>query len=153
MGRLGHILLENHCYHITTATAGRARLFHDHRNALVVSNALQFLRSERAYLLGYVIMPDHLHALLVPRGDQTVSRLMQTIKGYTARVINELDGARGVLWQEGFYDRVIRTERHLRDAITYVHNNPVAAGIVERPEDYVFSSAHPDAQTDIAAFA
>lgn len=42
-------------------------------------DSLQFVRRGRAYLLGYAILPDHLHVLLIPRGRQTISGLMQGI--------------------------------------------------------------------------
>ncbi len=112
-------------------------------------DALQFLRRDSAYLLGYAILPDHLHAVLVPRDRQTISKLMQSIKGYSARVVNARQGWRGTLWQASFYDRVIRDEPQLVGTLEYLHRNPVVAGLVEAPETYPFSSAHPEAETDL----
>jgi hypothetical protein len=52
----------------------------------------------------------------------------------------------------GYHDRLISDEEQLRAAVEYIHKNPVAAGIVALEEDYPFSSARPDASTDIEAF-
>ena len=152
MSRLRRFLLENHCYHVSTATAGRQPVFSNAAAAQVVVDALRFLRRERAYVLAYAVMPDHIHVLLVPRAPQTVSSLMQSLKGFTSRAINAQLGRHGALWQESFYDRVIRGDQHLMEAIEYVHGNPVAAGLAQRPEDYPFCSAHPQSQTDLEQF-
>jgi putative transposase len=152
MGRLPRFLLEGHCYHVTTRTRDGAPVFRDPANARIIVDALQFLRHDRAYVLGYAILPDHLHAVLVPTGQQTVSKLMQSIKGYSARVVNARHGGSGALWQPGFYDRVIRDEVHLLDTLEYIHRNPVAAALAATPEEYPFSSAYPEANTDLEMF-
>ncbi len=152
MSKLLRFLLEGHCYHLTTRTRGGAPVFEDPANTMVLMEALQFVRRDRAFLLGHAILPDHLHAVVVPRGHYTISQIMQTVKGYTSRVINARNGERGALWQASFYDRVIRDEAHLMDTLEYIHRNPVAAGLVNMPEEYPFSSAHPEAQTDLASF-
>jgi len=152
MSKLRRYVIDNHCYHVTTKTKGNAPLFFDAATANVVMNALQFVRIDRAYLLGYALMPDHLHVILVPRGDQTISRLMRTIKGYASRVINSKQGGTGSLWQPSFHDRAIRNERHLLETLDYVHRNPIVAGLAASPEEYRFSSAYPEAETDLELF-
>jgi len=152
MSKLSRYVAENNCYHVTTKTKGNAPLFRDAANADIVVRALQFLRIDRAYLLGYVLMPDHLHVVLIPRGDQTISRLMRTIKGYVSRVINSERGATGSLWQPSFHDRVMRNERHLLETLDYIHRNPLVAGLVMSPEEYRHSPAHLEAQTDLELF-
>ena len=48
---------------------------------------------------------------------------------------------KGRVWQEGFYERTPRTVAELNRYIEYIHRNPVDAGLVERDEDYLYSSA------------
>jgi len=62
-----HIDLPGYCYHVTSVTHGRRPLFADGRRARMMVDALHFVRPERALLLGYVVMPDHLRAALAPR--------------------------------------------------------------------------------------
>lgn len=145
-------LIENQCYHVVTSTRNRLPLFRETASAKAVATALQFLRAERAYLIAYAVMPDHLHAVLVPRAPYNISRVMQSVKGYTARLLNERNGSRGPLWQRGFYDRMIRDEEQLLDTVNYVHMNPVAGGLAPDPEAYSYSSAGRDDEVDLALF-
>ena len=144
--------LENHCFHTISATRDRLPVFGDSENAEILLGALQFVRREKAFLLAYAILPDHLHLVIVPKVPFTVSQVMQSVKGYASRAVNLRNGDHGPLWQPGFYDRVIRDERHLGDVVHYVHMNAVEAGFAKHPEDYRFSSARPGAQTDLAAW-
>ena len=85
-------------------------------------------------------MANHVHLLILPR--VALSRLMQTLKGYTAREANKLLGRTGQrFWQAESYDRWVRDSREAERIRAYVENNPVKAGLVLRPEDYQWSSA------------
>ena len=152
MAKLHRFLLDNQCYHVVSATRGRAPVFLDPNCASVVVEAIQFVRRERAYVLAYVVMLEHLHVLLVPRDGTSVSQVMQSIKGYTARLVNKRMDRRGPLWQRSFYDRMIRDDRQLLETVNYVHANPVVAGLVENPEAYLYSSAGRSDLTDLGAF-
>ncbi|OAI41588.1 hypothetical protein AYO40_02955 [Planctomycetaceae bacterium SCGC AG-212-D15] len=67
---------------------------------------------------------------------------MQGIKGFTSHEINGLDQARGrVFWQDESYDHWVRDEEEMHRIIVYIENNPVAAGLCARPEDWPWSSA------------
>ncbi len=137
------------CYHVVSRTLDRRLLFAHPRNAAVLEDTLQFVRKERAYLLGYAIMPDHFHALLVPRPPHSLSGLLQTIKGYTSRMINRRSGTSGPLWQRSFFDRLIREEAQLLATVEYIHANPVRAGLVDDVEAYPWSSAGSEAKSDL----
>ena len=118
----------------------------------MVVEAIQFVRSKRAYVIAYVVMPDHLHALLVPREGTWISRLMQSIKGCTARLVNERLDRRGPLWQRSFFGRMIRDERQLLETVNYVHMNPVIAGLADQPDAYPYSSAGRDDLVDLGPY-
>ena len=143
---------EGECYHVSSVLRGRAQLLSFPVNAQSLVDALQFQRVERAYLLAYAIMPDHFHAVIAPKNPWAISQVVQSVKGYAARVINVRNGARGPLWQRSFYDRMIRDERQLFQTIEYVHMNPVVAGLVHAPEAYAFSSAGRPESVDLEAF-
>ena len=152
MTKLRRHLLQGHCYHVASTTHSRLPVFAHPAYARVVADALHFLRAERAYLLAYVVMPDHVHAVLVPREPYSLSSVMQSVKGYSARIINAKDGRRGPLWQQSFYDRVIRDEQQLLATIQYIHWNPVDSGLATVPEEYEFSSAYSGVETDLGLF-
>jgi len=85
-------------------------------------------------------MANHVHLLITPRTP--VPKLMQRLKGSTARRANEILRLTGRgFWQEESYDRWVRNEREFRRIQGYIEENPVRAGLVAVPEDYRWSSA------------
>ena len=91
-------------------------------------------------LASFVIMANHVHVLLLPK--VAASRLMKSLKGYTAREANRLLGRTGEpFWQRESYDHWVRDEAEWRRIVSYIENNPVKAGLVLQAEDYRWSSA------------
>jgi len=87
-------------------------------------------------------MPDHWHALLVPAQDDTLPRLMGALKVASTQAVNRNRDRRGKLWQFRYHDHAIRTVKEYHDALRYMHLNPVQKGLVQRPEDWLWSSVH-----------
>ncbi|MBI1886329.1 MAG: transposase [Chloroflexi bacterium] len=153
MTKLRRFHEENYPYFITTSTAGRERVFQDRAKAELLKEVLYQTRVRYGFLLlGFAIMPDHLHAVIVPRLGDTISQVMRFVKGTYARAHNVLYDSSGPFWQPRFYDRAVRDEEALRATITYVEQNPVKAKLAGTPQDYPFSSAHPKCPTDLEAF-
>jgi putative transposase len=145
--------LQGDAYHTISATRGRQPFFSDATMSGRLLESIQFVRhAGAAFVLAYAIMLDHLHLLLVPRDNSSVSDVMKSVKGYTAKDVNKLMRRSGPIWQPSFYDRVIRGEQQLSSTIEYIHRNPVVAGLVGNAEAYAFSSASPNAETDLEAF-
>ena len=93
----------------------------------------------------WVIMPNHLHLLISVRDGYSLSKVIRFFKGYTARRANKLLGRSGDFWYPEFFDRYIRDARHLDQVVRYIDDNPVKAGLVERPTDWYFGSAGQEA--------
>ena len=108
--------------------------------AEMVDRAIRFFSGSRYVLDAYVIMPDHVHLLVRPLYDWTLSKILQGLKGFTAREINRALGRAGHFWQIESFDHLIRNEEDWLDKQDYIHNNPVKAGLVENGYDYPFSS-------------
>jgi REP element-mobilizing transposase RayT len=86
-------------------------------------------------------MPNHVHVVWEPR--VSLSRILQWLKGVTAkRAKSLLDLDVKAFWQDESYDHWVRSERELQKIIRYVERNPVKAGLVNRIEDWPWSSAH-----------
>ena len=149
---LRRYLAEGYVYHVSSATDERRAVFRSRGAAQVLLDAIEFQRADRVLVLAYVVMPDHFHALVAPTAPWTISKVMQSIKGYTSRVLNDRNGERGRLWQPGFYDRVIRGESQLSDCVEYIHENPVKAGLSCEAAGYPYSSACAERETDIEKF-
>ena len=113
----------------------------DPRLALLVQNALLKFDGERYHLHAWVIMPNHVHALLTPIPPALVGRIVHAWKSYTATAANRLLHLRGSFWQEDFFDRAIRDERHFQAAYAYIEANPTKAGLCSRDEKWPWSSA------------
>jgi putative transposase len=108
--------------------------------AKIVENALLFGARERYQLFAWCVMANHVHTLLTPRWE--LKKVTQGIKGYTAHEINGIIGRRGQrFWQDESYDHWARDEQEMHRIIQYIENNPVAAGLRERAEDWPWSSA------------
>ena len=76
-----------------------------------------------------VLMPDHLHALLVFRKDIGMSETVRGWKRFLARKY-------GITWQDGFFDHRIRNESEYVEKAGYIRMNPVRAGLVHEPEEW-----------------
>ncbi len=91
-------------------------------------------------LFARCVMSNHVHVVLKPRGE--LKDVTQRIKGSTSFKINGLQGERGrVFWQDESYDHWVRDEDEMFRIIAYIENSPVAAGLCQRPEDWLRSSA------------
>ncbi len=89
----------------------------------------------------YVVMANHIHALLTPKIE--VRRLMNGLKGATARAANAILNRTGKrFWQDESFDHWVRNEEQFVRIKNYIERNPVAAGLVARPEDWPWSSAY-----------
>lgn len=132
----------NRPYFVTTATHDRKPIFGHAGNALPMIEVLYRTRAEYGFqLLGWVIMPDHLHAVIMPADRNTISQVMRYIRGRFSRLHNISRNSSGPVWQSSFYDRAVRDERALREILTYIFDNPVRKGLVEVANQYPFSSA------------
>jgi REP element-mobilizing transposase RayT len=153
--------IEGHVYYITTVIYNRLPLFTRPSFIIPLYDSLNFYRYKQDFrILGYVIMPDHLHLLIWPHGEATVSEIMRDYKKYTSKCIirqarvegktewmrafeqagRETKRSKHKVWQDSYWDTNVYSERFLRQKLIYMHRNPVRAGLVALPEEYVYSS-------------
>ncbi len=155
----------NYIHFVTAKTFENHSYFEEDKCCSILLDELDFYRKRLGFkVLGYVVMPEHLHCLIFWDVDEypklTISKIMMGIKGYSAKLIIEHLGKQGQLplptregenklhrrqwkhqiWQAGFYDFNIYTEKKFHEKLNYIHNNPVTAGLCEAPEDYQWSS-------------
>lgn len=131
------------CYFATTQTADRKPFFRHERWAQLLERTIRHYAQTAFHLHAYVIMPDHLHILLVP--NDTLEKSMQLIKGgFSFRAGRELDW-RGEVWQQGFTDHRIRDEQDWSRHLQYIRQNPVQALLEEESVLYPYMS-FPDEQ-------
>ena len=119
---------------------GNAHL-RDPRLAALVQSALLHFDGERYRLSAWAIMPNHVHLLVTPDSSYTLSRIMHSLKSYTAQEANKLLERQGEFWMDDYFDRFIRDAEHFAQAIAYIENNPVKAHLCHAAHEWPFSSA------------
>ncbi len=97
-------------------------------------------RQKLVEIIAYCIMPTHVHLVLKQLKDKGISIFMNNILNSYTRYFNVRHKRKGPLWEGRFQDVLIRTEEQLLHLTRYVHLNPVTAYLVNRPEDWIFSS-------------
>jgi len=97
-------------------------------------------------VVGYVVMPEHFHLLVSEPQTGTPSTVVQALKlGFARRLLvraaqYEVGDTCSHIWQRRFYDFNVWTERKRVEKLRYIHENPVKRGLVEKPEDWRWSS-------------
>ena len=87
-------------------------------------------------LIATQVMPDHVHMILCPQPATSLSRIMKGIKGVSARKLNQVRGTRGRIWQDEYFDRIVRDNDELLEKLLYMFHNPVERGQAEDPSQY-----------------
>jgi putative transposase len=124
-------------YFVTFCTVDRHNTFADMAHGRSVVH--QIRRTSHLYefaLLAYCIMPDHAHLLVEGISERSdLRRLIKSAKQSSGQ--RYAATAKQRLWQEGFYDRVLRPDEDVKTIARYIIDNPVRAGIVQSPLDYL----------------
>ena len=110
--------------------------------ASMIVDAIRHGQDQMLYyhLHAYVVMANHVHFLITPLVE--VARITHSIKRFTARAANRLLGSTGQsFWQDESYDHLVRDQSEFERIVRYVENNPVKAGLVGEPEEFLWSSA------------
>lgn len=108
--------------------------------AALVREALLYFDHARYILHAWVIMPNHVHALVTVLSGRHLSAILHSWKSFTAKSANRHLGREGKFWQVDYFDRVMRDEAHFAATVDYIHWNPVKAGLCAKPEDWPWSS-------------
>ncbi len=108
----------------------------------IVADVLRFHAGQRFDLLAWVVMPNHVHAVVRPLAEVTLSQILHSWKGYSAKECNRLLQREGEFWQGESYDHLIRDDEDRHRCWHYTIMNPVNARLCARPEDWPWSSAY-----------
>ena len=136
--RKGRVSESGRAYILTTVTAERRPVFSGLTCGREIAQAIAH-HDEAGWSksLAWVVMPDHMHWLLVLGERGGLDDLMRSFKGYTARILNEHLQRKGQpLWQPGYHDHAVRRDEDLRKLARYIIGNPLRAGLVEDIREY-----------------
>ena len=108
------------------AGSGRCVL-RDPAIAKIVAGALHHFDRDRYILDSFVVMPNHVHVIVQLRDGEKLDKVLHSWKSFTAKEINGALGETGPVWQEDYFDRIIRNPRHFEATRRYLLENPVKA--------------------------
>lgn len=110
----------------------------------MIAEALRYFDGEQYLLDDWVVMPNHVHVILWPMPNFTLSDILKSRKRHTARQANLILGKTGeTFWQRESYDHWIRNDEEKSRICRYIRMNPVKAGLCAAPEEWKWSSAWP----------
>lgn len=128
--------------HVTQRGVDRNDVFRDASDRYGYLNALEVCAArQRVSVHGYVLMSNHVHLLVSADAPGAISRTMQALLAAYVPRFNARWGRSGPLWEGRFRSCVVDTDHYLLNCLAYVELNPVRAGMAQRAEDYVWSSA------------
>lgn len=128
--RKGRVSQAGLVYHITAVTRNRTPYFEALGNGRKVVQQLMALQDQgMAETLCYVLMPDHLHWLMVLH-DESLSGVVRLLKGRAAHAIGQ------PIWQANYFDHAVRQEEDLQKMAQYIVANPLRANLVSQIGDY-----------------
>jgi putative transposase len=139
--RLPRAVLVGNPHHITQRGVDRQRVFFTNGDYLTYLDCLTTHAAHaRLRILAYCLMTNHIHLVAIPEEATSLGVAMRHAHSRYAAYINARRRRVGHLWQNRFYSCAL-DEPHLWTAVRYVERNPVRANLVERPEQYEWSSA------------
>ena len=143
MSRTPRVYYHNAVYHVTIRGNNKQAVLRKEEDKN------NFLKSLRRYkerfkfkLFGFVLMDNHAHLVIQTNASINISRVMQAIiLSYSQKFRHKYNYV-GYVWQGRFRSNVIESENYILECLSYIHNNPLRAKIVEKVEDYIWSSYH-----------
>jgi putative transposase len=129
-----------HCLHFITFSCYRRMKLLDSASARdTFEHELERVRRwYGCYVTGYVVMPEHVHLLLSEPERGTLSLVIQMLKQITSRNLRPPEQPR--FWQVRYYGFPVWSENKRIEKLRYIHRNPVRRGLVQRPEQWKWSS-------------
>ncbi|MBL7919652.1 MAG: transposase [Bacteroidia bacterium] len=160
-------------YFITITTVNWVDIFTRLNHKMTIVNSLNYCQQQKGLeLYAYVLMPSHLHMMCRAKEGFELASIMRDFKKYTSKKIlenikEEPESRREWMlemfskacehlkreqdykvWQDGYHAEEISTNKFIYQKLNYIHDNPVKDKIVEKAEDYLFSSARNYAELD-----
>lgn len=140
MARLPRIVIPGVPHHVTQRGNGRQRTFFEDGDYVLYLDLLaESVERARTQIWAYCLMPNHVHIALVPSDPDGLWRTVGDPHRRYTGYINSRRRTTGHLWQ-GRYGSVAMDDPHFVTALRYIALNPVRARLVERAQDWPWSS-------------
>jgi len=142
MPRIARIVVKEYPHHIIQRGNNRQDVFFDDKDKKYYLDMLNKYSKEcECKINAYCLMNNHIHILMVPQQDNSLAKTMQKVSLKYTQYINKKFKRTGRLWECRFHSAVVDSESYLWTVCRYIERNPVRAKMVEKPRDYIWSSA------------
>ena len=141
MARLPRIVIPNQPLHIIHRGNNRQDIFESESDMVRIKADIKLaLAKASCQLHAYVIMSNHLHLLVTPKDKEALAVFMQCLSNRYVRYYNAMHQRTGTLWEGRYKSCVVDSDSYLFTLYKYIEMNPVKAGMVKNPADYIWSS-------------
>ena len=139
--RLDQLWIDNPVYFVTTNVKGRRPLLADAQAVGVMREVWENAEGLYGWCVGaYVVMPDHVHFFCAPKRTdaEPLGKFVGKWKEWTTKHLHRRHARTADLWQDEFFDHVLRSDESFTQKWLYVQQNPVRAGLVAKAEDWPY---------------
>jgi putative transposase len=141
MARIARVVIPNLPHHVTQRGNGRQKVFFSEGDYELYRNLLaESCKLARVECWAWVLMPNHVHLILVPRDEDGLRSCLAPVHRAYAGIIHARRKKSGHFWQ-GRFGTTVMDEDHLVEAFRYVLLNPVRAKLASKAEQWEWSSA------------
>jgi REP element-mobilizing transposase RayT len=132
---------EGKYYHVMVQGIGKEYIFPDDNCKGYFLASLQKAKLIKGInILAFCIMGNHAHVLVVSENNNALGQFFKRANAEYAMYYNRQNNRVGYVFRDRFKSESITDEKYLINCLVYIHNNPVKAGLIERAEDYKYSS-------------
>ena len=138
MARLPRLTVAGYPHHVIQRGNNRQPIVKTDADREVLLDLLgENAKKHQVAINAYVLMDNHFHLLLTPETGEGVPLMMQAVGRRYVRYFNDLHQRTGTLWEGRYKSTLIQTDRYLLACMAYLDLNPVRAGMVNDPKQYV----------------
>jgi REP-associated tyrosine transposase len=142
MPRIGRAVAVGYPHHVIQRGNNREAVFFEKEDRKQYLSLLKkYAAKWTSPVMAYCLMTNHIHLLTKPGSEESLFKMMQGLTLCYTQYVNRTYGRTGRLWESRYHSCIVDQEKYLWAVSRYIEQNPVRAGIVERAEDYPYSSA------------
>ena len=141
MARQPRFILPGHPHHVIQRGNNKAVIFcSDEDYRFYLEKLVELSARFGCGIHAYVLMTNHVHLLVTPASEDSISKMMQSLGRYYVQYFNYMYKRTGTLWEGRYKATLIDSEHYLLTCMRYIELNPVRAGMVDDPGQYPWSS-------------